>query len=89
MGSSAEHDGWLQDLFERYFSDVAPASLVLKYNRLGSLLEYLHAVPGAIWCLLAPLQLTPEGRALMGERHKASGRLMLTAAAVLMVGPST
>ena len=86
IGSSVEHDEWLRAFYDRYFSQLAPSSLLLKYNRFGSLLEYLHAVPGALWCLLAPLQLSKEGRATLGKRHEAAGQLMLSAAAVLMVG---
>ena len=87
VGSSAQYDGWLRNIFETLFSDLGPSSLLLKYNRFGSLLEWMHAVPGAVWCLLAPLQLVPECRAWLGEKHEDAGRLMLCAAAVLMVGP--
>ncbi|CAE7202740.1 rckA [Symbiodinium sp. CCMP2456] len=86
VGSSAQYDGWLRNIFEMFFSDLGPSSLLLKYNRFGSLLEWMHAVPGAVWCLLAPLQLVPECRAWLGEKHEDAGRLMLSAAAVLMVG---
>ncbi|CAE7943439.1 rckA, partial [Symbiodinium necroappetens] len=86
VGSSVQYDGWLRSIFEMFFSDLGPSSLLLKYNRFGSLLEWMHAVPGAVWCLLAPLQLVPECRAWLGEKHEDAGRLMLSAAAVLMVG---
>jgi len=86
VGSSVEHDDWLRDLYNTYFAPIAPSSLLLKYGRYGSSLEWLHAVPGAFWCFLAPFQLLPAGRQLLGPKHGFAGRLMLLAASVLMVG---
>ena len=90
----AEHDKFIEWLFAQdgpiqipVFRIVAPVSLITKYNELGHLPAFTHAVPGAIWSLLAPLQLLPEARARLGASwHSVAGRTMLTAAAVLMVG---
>eukprot|EP00976_Prorocentrum_cordatum_P067612 1178818-Prorocentrum_minimum.AAC.5 len=36
---------------------IGPESLVLKYNTLGQAPALLHALPGAVWCGLAPFQV--------------------------------
>ena len=44
---------------------------------------------GAVWSIIAPLQLWPKARgAAGGVLHRWGGRVMLTAAAALMVGYS-
>lgn len=87
IGLSSEHDDFVRDVYERCFGYFGPASLLLKYNVMGPAIELTHALPGAVWCLLAPLQLNPEVRARDGGLvHRALGRLMLVAASVLMVG---
>ncbi|CAE8720087.1 unnamed protein product [Polarella glacialis] len=84
MGSSVEHDEWVKQVYDQHFSFFAPSSLLLKYSQT---IELTHALPGAVWCLLAPLQLTAAGRKFAGSAgHKLAGRLMLVAASVLMVG---
>ena len=83
------HDALIDWAFDRIplFGIVAPASLITKYNELGHLPALTHAVPGAVWAALAPLQLLPDARARLGPRgHAAAGRVMLSAAAVLMCG---
>ena len=64
---------------------LAPPSMLFKYP---AFIELVHALPGGIWCVMVPLQLTPGGRAFMGKQHKTTGRVMLCAASVLMVGSS-
>ena len=85
----ASHDVWLTSLYEAlHFDQVfGPTSLITKYNEVGRVPALAHAVPGAIWCALAPLQLHPRSRDLWGgAAHRAGGRAMLAAAAVLMAG---
>ena len=69
-------------------STIAPDSLFLKYASLGPAAGLLHAVPGAIWCALAPLQLNPAARAwaIRAGLHSPLGRAMLAAAAGTMCG---
>lgn len=87
IGSSATHDAHVKEIFEGLFGFFAPSSILLKYNILGPVIELTHALPGAIWALLAPLQLNPVSRKEYGGfMHKTAGRLMLAAAATLMVG---
>ncbi|CAK0833397.1 unnamed protein product [Prorocentrum cordatum] len=87
IGSSAARDALVGELYEAYFGFFAPASILLKYNALGPTTGLTHALPGAVWALLAPLQLSPEARAAAGGAvHRIVGRVMLVAAAVLMVG---
>ena len=85
----ASHDAWLTSLYEAlHFDEVfGPTSLITKYNEVGRVPALAHAVPGAIWCALAPLQLHPRSRDLWGgAAHRAGGRAMLAAAAALMAG---
>ena len=85
----AAHDAFIQFLFEKVplFGIVAPVSLITKYNELGHIPAFTHAVPGAIWSIIAPLQLFPEARARLGRLgHKRSGQMMLLAASLLMTG---
>ena len=85
----ADHDRWLTGLYEwAHFPSVfGVTSLITKYSEVGRWPALLHAVPGALWCALAPLQLHPKSREMFGGAlHRASGRLMLAAAATLMVG---
>jgi hypothetical protein len=85
----AAHDAFIQFLFEKVplFGIVAPVSLITKYNELGHTPAFTHAVPGAIWSIIAPLQLFPEARARLGRLgHKRSGQMMLLAASLLMAG---
>ena len=82
----AAHDALVEHLWHALRLDhIAPPSIVLKYNALGSLPALLHAAPGAVWAVLMPLQLRgpPAGAT---ERHRAAGRVALSAASVLMVG---
>ncbi|KAK3268155.1 hypothetical protein CYMTET_23325 [Cymbomonas tetramitiformis] len=80
------HDRLVDTVFsELGFEALAPTSLLLKYNRLGHAPALLHALPGAVWCLLAPLQLRGAAAGPPGK-HRATGRAMLVAAGVLMVG---
>ncbi len=53
------HDAWIDWLFETFplFGLIAPVSLITKYNELGHLPAFTHAVPGAVWSILAPLQV--------------------------------
>ena len=46
-------------MFEKIplFGLVAPVSLITKYNELGHIPAFTHAVPGAVWSVLAPLQV--------------------------------
>mmetsp|Transcript_18051 Transcript_18051/g.36924 ORF Transcript_18051/g.36924 Transcript_18051/m.36924 type:complete len:316 (+) Transcript_18051:435-1382(+) len=83
------HDNFLAWLFATFplFSSVARTSMLTKYNELGNLPACTHAIPGALWSILAPLQLLPEARAQIGaDGHKKAGRVMLCAAAALIVG---
>jgi hypothetical protein len=83
------HDTFILWMFDKIplFGIVAPVSLITKYNELGHVPAFTHAVPGAIWSVLAPLQLFPEARRRLGASgHTAAGRAMLSAAALLMVG---
>mmetsp|Transcript_55354 Transcript_55354/g.111098 ORF Transcript_55354/g.111098 Transcript_55354/m.111098 type:complete len:342 (-) Transcript_55354:5-1030(-) len=87
VGSFPERDSWISEFYRSHFQFFAPASIILKYNVVGPLIELTHALPGAIWCLLAPLQLSPEARKVDGgSLHRTAGRVMLLAATVLMVG---
>jgi hypothetical protein len=36
---------------------LGPESLMLKYNTLGQGPALLHALPGAVWCAIAPFQV--------------------------------
>jgi len=84
-----EHDTFVSDLYQRLHFDtiIAPASLLLKYGEAGRAPALMHALPGAVWCALAPLQLHPRSRtAFGGGLHRWGGRAMLAAAAALMVG---
>jgi len=66
---------------------IGPETMVLKYNTLGQAPALLHALPGAIWCGLAPFQLARAGSGAERARsHSWAGRVMLASAAVLMVG---
>eukprot|EP00959_Pyramimonas_sp_CCMP1952_P102468 2143238-Pyramimonas_sp.AAC.1 len=66
---------------------IVPASLIYKYGIIGQTVGWTHALPGVVWCLLAPLQLNSAvRRAQDGAIHRWGGRLMLAAASVLMVG---
>lgn len=79
----AAHDTLVQDMYERLgFTALAPTSLLTKYSALGQLPALTHALPGAVWSALAPLQLRGTGDAA----HRALGRVMLAAASVLMIG---
>ena len=85
----SSHDAWLTGLYERFHFDsiFGPTSLITKYNEVGRVPALAHAVPGAIWCALAPLQLHPRSRDLWGgAAHRAGGRSMLAAASALMAG---
>eukprot|EP00931_Biecheleriopsis_adriatica_P118664 TRINITY_DN94010_c0_g1_i1.p1 TRINITY_DN94010_c0_g1~~TRINITY_DN94010_c0_g1_i1.p1 ORF type:complete len:354 (+),score=52.74 TRINITY_DN94010_c0_g1_i1:52-1113(+) len=87
IGSDVERDAWVKQTYEQYFEFFAPSSIILKYKSLGPLVELTHALPGAVWALLAPLQLSPPVREVQGGLlHRALGRLMLLAAGVLMCG---
>lgn len=87
VGSSAGRDAWLLEVWQQYFQFFAPPSIVLKYNILGPVIELMHALPGAIWAVLAPVQLNPDFRkASNGALHMTAGRIMLVAAAIMMVG---
>lgn len=79
------HDAYLRASFEDV--SVAPVSLLLKYNVMGQLAGLSHALPGAVWAMLAITQVNPYIRtAAGGELHKQGGRAMLFAAASLMLG---
>lgn len=85
----AGHDLWLTGIYEYFHFDeiFGPTSLITKYAEAGRVPALMHAVPGAIWCALAPLQLHPKSRDIWGGGlHRNGGRAMLTAAAVLMAG---
>jgi len=85
----ASHDAWLTGVYEYFHFDsiFGPTSLITKYNEVGRVPALAHAVPGAFWCALAPLQLHPRSReAWGGAAHRVGGRAMLAAAAVLMAG---
>jgi hypothetical protein len=75
------HDAWIRWMFEEsplaaITALIAPVSLITKYNELGHLPAFTHAVPGAIWSLLAPLQLFPEVRRRMGAGvHAKAGNI--------------
>ena len=45
------HDAVIEWVFDKVtlFGTVAPVSLITKYNELGHLPAFTHAVPGAIW----------------------------------------
>lgn len=84
-GSSFEHDAQVRNLWQA--DTIAPSSLVLKYNVIGQLAGLTHALPGAVWALLATAQVNPTIRRFAGGTlHKWAGRTMLAAAALLMVG---
>ena len=53
------HDAWIDWMFQTFplFGLIAPVSLITKYNELGHLPAFTHAVPGAVWSILAPLQV--------------------------------
>ena len=79
----AAHDVIVENIYEGLgLTSLAPTSLLTKYNTLGQWPAVTHALPGAIWCSLVPLQLRGKGDAT----HRALGRVMLSAASVLMVG---
>uniref|UniRef100_A0A6U1LA12 Uncharacterized protein n=1 Tax=Tetraselmis chuii TaxID=63592 RepID=A0A6U1LA12_9CHLO len=85
------HDSFVQSMWAAFhMADfVAPESLMLKYNTLGQAPALLHALPGAVWCACAPLQLSRKRSGEGGRKpgaHSTVGRVMLTSAAVLMVG---
>ena len=81
----AWRDDIVQLMWQVFHLDaIASSSLMLKYNTLGQAPALLHALPGAIWCALLPGQLAQAKQPTPG--HAVRGRLMLTAAAVLMVG---
>ena len=81
----AWRDDIVQFVWEAFHLDaIASSSLMLKYNTLGQAPALLHALPGAIWCALVPGQLAQAKLPTPG--HAMRGRVMLTAAAVLMVG---
>ena len=83
------HDLWLTGIYEYFrFDEIfGPTSLITKYAEAGRVPALAHAVPGAIWCLLAPLQLHPKSRSIWnGALHRNGGTAMLTAAAFLMAG---
>ena len=85
----ASHDAWLTGVYEYFHFDsiFGPTSLITKYNEGGRVPALVHAVPGAIWCALAPLQLHPDSRNWWGgAAHRVGGRSMLAAASALMVG---
>lgn len=88
VGSSEQHDALGREAFKNSGGElIAPASLVYKYSIIGQAAGWTHALPGAVWCLLAPLQLSSAARkAEDGAVHRWGGRLMLAAASVLMVG---
>ena len=85
---------WHDDLIHKIWSlsphipQFVPESLLLKYTSLGPVPGLVHAVPAAVWCLLAPLQLHPGARtwAIRAGLHAPAGRAMLAAAAIAMVG---
>lgn len=82
-----QRDEWLRYVYEQYFGFFAPSSVLLKYNQLGPNIELTHALPGAVWALLAPFQLNSEVRNVQGGfLHRTFGRLMLLCAGVLMCG---
>ena len=53
------HDAFIEWMFDKIplFGIVAPVSLITKYNELGHIPAFTHAVPGAIWSVIAPLQV--------------------------------
>ena len=84
-----EHDAFIGTVYETLHFDAVfgPTSLITKYNEAGRAPALLHAAPGALWSALAPLQLHPRSReAFGGALHRVGGRVMLAAAATLMVG---
>eukprot|EP00931_Biecheleriopsis_adriatica_P115350 TRINITY_DN91154_c0_g1_i1.p1 TRINITY_DN91154_c0_g1~~TRINITY_DN91154_c0_g1_i1.p1 ORF type:complete len:402 (+),score=41.37 TRINITY_DN91154_c0_g1_i1:48-1253(+) len=84
-GSSPEHDEIVRKSYHGEM--IAPVSLILKYNVLGQLPGITHALPGAIWAMLATAQVNPAVRNVSGGAlHRSAGRMMLAAAAILMVG---
>jgi len=89
VGMLPERDSFMENTYVDVAGFVAPSSLIYKYSRLGQTVGLTHALPGAIWAILAPCQLSSDVRNVAGgSLHKVLGRLMLTAAAVLMVGYS-
>ena len=74
----ASHDAWLTGVYEYFHFDsiFGPTSLITKYNEVGRVPALAHAVPGAFWCALAPLQLHPRSReAWGGAAHRVGGAL--------------
>jgi len=88
IGSSDQHDALGREAFKNFGMElIVPASLIYKYGIIGQTVGWTHALPGVVWCLLAPLQLNSAvRRAQDGAIHRWGGRLMLAAASVLMVG---
>jgi len=84
-GSSQDHDEYLRTSWNA--EGIAPVSLILKYNAFGQLAGLAHALPGAVWALLATAQVNRTVRNVSGgSLHRAAGQAMLAAAAMLMVG---
>ena len=85
----ADHDRWLTGLYEwAHFPSVfGVTSLITKYLRGGTMAcTPSRRAWGAVVRARA-LQLHPKSREMFGGAlHRASGRLMLAAAATLMVG---
>jgi hypothetical protein len=97
-GASA-HDRWLASAYEWLRLDrvFGPTTLLTKYAEAGasplpsgaSWPAILHAAPGALWCVIAPIQIHPAARdALGGAAHGRLGRVALALAATLMLGYS-
>ena len=95
-GASA-HDRWLASAYEWLRLDrvFGPTTLLTKYAEAGasplpsgaSWPAILHAAPGALWCVVAPIQIHPAARdALGGAAHGRLGRVALALAATLMLG---
>lgn len=82
------HDSFIHLVWEALHIDriIGPESLMLKYNTLGSAPAMLHALPGAVWCALAPMQLAGPRKGAARKAHTIGGRVMLASAAVLMLG---
>lgn len=66
-GSLQVHTAWELAGFDPLFG---PESLMLKYNTLGQTTGLLHALPGAMWCALAPLQLIGPQPGSGRSRHR-------------------
>jgi len=87
VGSSLEADAIAAVDFKVGGVDLFVSGLVYKYNVMGQTAAFTHVLPGMVWALLAPLQLSASMRRFEGGAlHRTGGRMMLLAAAIAMVG---